>query len=103
MVSSVLKQAPLKFALAGHSMGGWLALELMKTAPERVTKLCLLNTSAQSDSAQKQLYREEMIAREIPYAQLAIVENSGHMSPMEMPLAVTRLMRGWLTCATRDL
>src|ERR1700722_9870875 len=44
------QKAPAKFALAGLSMGGYVALEIMRQAPERVTKLCLLDTSARPDS-----------------------------------------------------
>jgi pimeloyl-ACP methyl ester carboxylesterase len=33
----------------------------------------------------------------IPNAQLALIEDSGHMSPMEQPQAITTLMRLWLT------
>lgn len=38
---------------------------------------------------------EEMAAL-MPQAELVVVEDSGHMSPMEQPAAVTRAMRGWL-------
>ena len=44
MARHVLSAAPGKFALAGHSMGGRVALEVMNLAPERVTRLALLNT-----------------------------------------------------------
>ena len=180
MVQAILDQSPSQFALAGHSMGGWLALEVMRYAPERVAKLCLLNTTARPDSPDKLERRKQMIqmakkgecfelamqmsnalvfqesvkkevqemflrraplrlicdqkamiqrgdcfsilptiqvptliihARQdqvftlemheemknlIPNAKLAIVEDSGHMSPMEQPETVTRLMRHWL-------
>src|SRR5688572_8345542 len=42
MASAVLADAPAHFALAGHSMGGRVALELMRLAPERVTHLALM-------------------------------------------------------------
>src|SRR6186713_1265788 len=42
----VLSEAPPRFALAGHSMGGYIALEIMRQAPERVAKLALINTQA---------------------------------------------------------
>lgn len=61
MVSALLSQAPLKFVLAGHSMGGWLALEIMRRAPERVLKLCLLNTTARVDTSEKLARRKNMI------------------------------------------
>ena len=42
-------------------MGGWLALEVMRHAPERVSKLCLLNTTAGADSPSKLLLRKKLI------------------------------------------
>jgi len=44
MAERVLAQAPPRFALAGHSMGGRVALEVMRQAPERVERLALLST-----------------------------------------------------------
>jgi pimeloyl-ACP methyl ester carboxylesterase len=44
MAELALASAPLKFALAGHSMGGRVALEVMRMAPERVHKLVLMDT-----------------------------------------------------------
>ncbi|HHT0594176.1 TPA: alpha/beta fold hydrolase [Legionella anisa] len=180
LLQSVLNAVEGTFFLAGHSMGGWLALELARRAPERILKLCLVNTSAQQDSKEKHQRRMEMIqkveqgnfqivaetladlyvyddraknevlsmflnvgqqvfltqqkillarreclsflssfamptliihAREdkifslavheeladkIPNSKLAIIEDSGHMSPMESPQAVTALLRFWL-------
>ncbi len=181
MVQAILDKAPPKFSLAGHSMGGWLCLEIMRVAPSRVNRLCLLNTTAQMDSEEKKKRRQQMIqnaekgqfpkiakeiadafvvnqsvknnvekmflevgkdafihqqksmlireesqsilthiscptlvihaaqdknfsleehkelANQIQNAKLAVIEDSGHMSPMEMPQAVTTLLRFWLT------
>jgi pimeloyl-ACP methyl ester carboxylesterase len=44
MARGVLAGAPARFALAGHSMGGRVAIEIMRLAPERVERLALLNT-----------------------------------------------------------
>lgn len=63
MVEAILEQAPDQFALVGHSMGGWLCLEVMRRAKERVTKLCLINTTAKSDTPDKKTKRREMIQR----------------------------------------
>ncbi len=46
MAERVLREAPPRFALAGHSMGGRVALELWRRAPRRITALGLLNTGA---------------------------------------------------------
>ena len=50
MARSVLAAAPPRFALAGLSMGGYAAFEVMRQAPERVTRLALLDTSARPDT-----------------------------------------------------
>jgi len=44
MAEKVLREAPPRFALAGHSMGGRVALEILRREPERVTALALLDT-----------------------------------------------------------
>jgi pimeloyl-ACP methyl ester carboxylesterase len=44
MATSVLSKAPERFALAGHSMGARVALEMIRQAPERITHLALLDT-----------------------------------------------------------
>src|SRR5512135_1268766 len=46
----ILAAAPPRFALAGLSMGGFIAFEIMRQAPERVTRLALLNTQARPDT-----------------------------------------------------
>lgn len=181
MVQAILEKAPPTFALAGHSMGGWLALELLRAAPSRITKVCLVNTTARDDSPEKRARRQAVISRcqagafkevaqelaraltanpqsylevekmflevgssaciaqeqammnrepsstilphikcptlvihaaqdtnfslgeheemvqAIPRAKLAIVDDCGHMSPIERPQAVTTLLRFWLT------
>ncbi|MCH8836107.1 MAG: alpha/beta hydrolase, partial [Proteobacteria bacterium] len=50
MARTVLKAAPETFALAGLSMGGYVAHEIMRQAPDRVTRLALLDTSARADT-----------------------------------------------------
>lgn len=46
----ILDEAPPRFALAGHSMGGYIALEIYRQAPERVARLGLLSTSARPET-----------------------------------------------------
>lgn len=51
MATSVLANAPVQqFVLAGMSMGGYVALEIMRQAPERILGLALLDTSARPDT-----------------------------------------------------
>lgn len=47
MAERVLRAAPERFALAGHSMGGRVALEMLRRSPERVAALALLDTAVQ--------------------------------------------------------
>jgi pimeloyl-ACP methyl ester carboxylesterase len=58
MAARVLKHAPPKFALAGVSMGGMVALELMRAAPDRVTRLFLCDTNARPDTAEQAANRQ---------------------------------------------
>jgi pimeloyl-ACP methyl ester carboxylesterase len=53
----ILNQAPERFALAGVSMGGMVALELMRLAPERVSRLALIDTNALPDTLRQWAYR----------------------------------------------
>src|SRR3954453_7685581 len=46
----ILANAPPRFALAGLSMGGYIAFVVAQQAPERVQKLALLDTSAQPET-----------------------------------------------------
>ena len=59
----ILAEAPPRFALAGHSMGGYIAFEIMRQAPERVAKLALINTQARPDTPEATERRRGMMAR----------------------------------------
>lgn len=185
MAARVLAAAPDRFALAALSMGGYLAFELLRQAPERVARLALLDTGARPDTAEQTRRRRglldlarrgqfkgvtprllplylhpdrvheealagtvmamaerlgpetflrqqhaimqrpdsrsllpaiaaptlvvcgredaatplalsEEMAAGIPGARLAVIEECGHLSPLERPQAVTVLLRLWL-------
>jgi len=53
LARATLATAPQQFALVGLSMGGYVAFEIMRQAPERVLKLCLLDTSARTDTPEQ--------------------------------------------------
>ena len=59
----ILAEAPPRFSLAGHSMGGYIAFEIMRQAPERVAKLALMNTQARPDSPDATTRRRSLIER----------------------------------------
>lgn len=58
MASRVLAWAPEHFALAGLSMGGYVAFEIMRQAPQRVSRLALFDTSATLDDAARAAQRQ---------------------------------------------
>jgi len=62
VASSILKTAPDKFILAGTSMGGYAALEIIRQAPDRVEKLILMSTSAKADTPERSKGRREQVA-----------------------------------------
>jgi pimeloyl-ACP methyl ester carboxylesterase len=73
LADDVLAKAPARFALAGLSMGGYCAFEIVARAPERVTALGLVDTSARPDTPEGRANREKQIAR-APAELAAIVE-----------------------------
>ncbi len=197
MAGRILDHAPRRFALAGHSMGGRVALEVMARAPDRVTRLALLDTGYEAitlgesgereragryrllemarregmlpmaqdwargmvhplrltdqplmdsihsmiaraspeqfdaqirallarpdrtallaqlrlpvlvlcgrEDAWSPLARHEVMAKRIQGSRLVSVPDSGHMSTMERPDAVTNALRAWLDYPTADL
>jgi len=182
MAQLVLDAAPKRFSMAGHSMGGRVALEVFRMAPDRVERLALLDTGVHPRAAGEESKRGELvdlarsqgmaamaarwlppmlhpdhsallqpltemvirstpetfanqqralldrpdartvlpliqcptlvlcgrqdtwspvsqheeIAAAIPQAKLVIVDDCGHMSPVEQPAAVTNALREWL-------
>lgn len=72
MAEAVLGAAPRAFALAGLSMGGYVALEILRRAPERVTRLALISTTARPDAPEQSAMRRDLIelAKSSRYAQV---------------------------------
>lgn len=186
LARAALAQAPAgPLSIVGHSMGGYVALEMLRQAPGRIERAAFLNTHARPDSAESSENRRrlmELAERDFPQvistllpklmrpehvrdaalagivttmalavgkeaflrqeraiigridsrphlaaircptlvvaarddqlmpveileelacgihgAQLAIVEGSGHLAPLEKPREVLRLLRTWLT------
>lgn len=63
IAAQVLDTAPPRFALAGHGMGGIVAMEILRVAPERVTRLALIDTNAQSETPLVAAAREAQIVK----------------------------------------
>ncbi|MEH6583116.1 MAG: alpha/beta fold hydrolase [Halioglobus sp.] len=58
---TLLEEAPPRFALAGLSMGGIVALEMWRQAPHRIERLALLDTNFRQDTADRRHVRDKQI------------------------------------------
>jgi pimeloyl-ACP methyl ester carboxylesterase len=63
LAKRLLAEAPERFALAGLSMGGYIALEIARIAPERLTRLALMDTTPLPDSPERTTFRRQTIER----------------------------------------
>jgi pimeloyl-ACP methyl ester carboxylesterase len=61
IAATILVTAPERFALAGLSMGGYVAFEIIRQAPQRVTRLCLIDTRAAMDTTEEADRRRESL------------------------------------------
>lgn len=75
---AILATAPPRFALAGLSMGGFVAFEIMRQAPERVDRLALFDTSARPDAP-------EMVQRRHDLTKLTHVGQFKGVTPRLLP------------------
>ena len=62
IAKSILEHAPPRFALIGFSMGGYISLEILRQAKERVLKLALVDTAAAADRPEQTEKRLKNIA-----------------------------------------
>ena len=96
----VLDQAPAKFALIGHGLGGAVALDVLRRAAERVTRVVLISTPPLSETPQAAAAREarivaarsgrlpEAMADEIPAEALADTEWRGEVMALLRDMAM---------------
>ncbi len=63
IAAEVLAMAPPRFALAGLSMGGIVAMEVIRQAPDRITRLALLDTNPKAEADEIAARREPQIAK----------------------------------------
>ena len=63
MAEAILADLPERFALCGHSMGGYVALELAARVPERLTGFAMLSSACIADSAEAKAGRQMAIAQ----------------------------------------
>jgi pimeloyl-ACP methyl ester carboxylesterase len=76
---AILAAAPERFALAGLSMGGYIAYAILRLAPERVSRLALFDTGYRADLPER---REQRLAL------MALAEREGARKAQESLLPV---------------
>ncbi len=81
IAARILAAAPPRFALVGLSMGGYIALEIMRQAPQRVAKLALLDTGSRPETP-------EQTARRRPRIELAKAGHMTEVADVQFPLLV---------------
>lgn len=87
------------FALAGHSMGGYVALELMRLVPGRVERLALLNTNARPDSPESTENRRRLVAlaeRDFDAAVATLLEKQlspAHLADPALTATISQMAR----------
>jgi pimeloyl-ACP methyl ester carboxylesterase len=81
IAESILAEAPQRFALAGLSMGGYIAQQIVLQAPERVTRLALLDTGSRADTP-------ERIERRLQLNDMARREGVARVQQELMPLLI---------------
>lgn len=93
MADQVLANSPERFTLAGHSMGGRVALEIMTKAAGRVSKLALLNTGVHPRREAEVPGRQRLLDLSITAGMAAVADT--WLAPMMSPngLANPSLMR----------
>ncbi|MFT7135876.1 MAG: pimeloyl-ACP methyl ester carboxylesterase, partial [Akkermansiaceae bacterium] len=101
IASGLLDILPMKFALAGLGLGGMVALEIVRRAPNRVTRLALMDTSPMAGTPQASAMRELLIVKaksgrlddvmrsEIPLAALAQGPSRGAVMEILLDMADT--------------
>jgi len=95
LIESIIEICPSQFYLAGHSMGGWLAIELMRKYSERVRKLCIIATSARLDSAKKMRLRNQCINSfaTVPTEELVNFLAEYYLYKPEIKLSITDMFK----------
>ncbi|MCH2163384.1 MAG: alpha/beta hydrolase [Marinovum sp.] len=63
IASEIVTSSPPKFALCGAGLGGMVALEIVRRAPDRVTRLALMDTSPHADTPAEAGDREARIIK----------------------------------------
>lgn len=75
IAAAILREAPPRFALAGLSMGGIVAMEILAQAPQRVERLALLDTNPRAELPEVRARRAPQIERALAGGLEAVIRN----------------------------
>src|SRR5215475_14047314 len=96
MAQAALDAAPANFALGGFSMGGYVSLEVMRRAPDRVERLALMDTQAVPDtpeaSARRRGFIEQTKMGRFHGVQPSLLPQIVHRSRLEDPSVVQPIL-----------
>src|SRR3546814_2119065 len=84
----LLDDAPPKFVLIAHAMGGFVAFEVMRRAPERVARLALISTLASADSPAQTARRQGYIDL-VESGRFDQVRTEEHTSELQSPMRIS--------------
>jgi pimeloyl-ACP methyl ester carboxylesterase len=87
IAQGILSAAPARFALAGLSMGGYIAFEMLRQAPQRIARVALLDTSARADLPEQSAMRRAQMT-------LAAQGRLAEVLEQQFPRLVSRARRG---------
>ena len=105
MAEHALAAAPPRFSVAGHSMGGRVALEMIRRAPERVEAIALLNTGVHPMASHEPASRGRLV--ELARTQGMAAVAAAWLPPMLSPAgaadpALVQRLRAMVERATPD-
>ena len=96
MAQAALDAAPERFALGGFSMGGYVSLEIMRRAPQRVERLALMDTQAVPDtpeaSARRRGFIEQSKMGRFHGVQPSLLPQIVHRARLEDPAVVQPIL-----------
>lgn len=82
IASNLLDILPKRFALAGCGMGGVVAMEVARRAPDRLTRLCLIDTSPLPETPQQAALRDPQIIRAKTGKFESVIDEVLHLSEL---------------------
>jgi pimeloyl-ACP methyl ester carboxylesterase len=97
---SVLAAAPGRFALAGHSLGGIVALAMWARAPHRIARLALLNSSARPPSPEQRDAWSDLRERTARGDFGTVVAEQARINVGDQPAGRGDLVRRWIDIAS---